>query len=104
MSKPTILREYADIPLMNGRTGSGGLDRVEDDEAPDLELAAPADRNRIAQWVSLVQPVLGRFHIRLVGVEEHVVRQRRDETRTDFPATFADVKMESRFIVSAALT
>lgn len=52
-------------------------------------------RNRTADWVSYTQPVLGRFHLRLEGVED---------SAPDTPPTFAGVRMERQFAVSAAVT
>ncbi len=55
----------------------------------------PEERNRIADWVWLTQPVLGRFHLRLEGVED---------TAPDARPTFVTARMEKRFIVSMAAT
>lgn len=52
-------------------------------------------RNRIAEWASLTQTVLGRFHLRLEDVE--------DEAGPDFE-TFVGSRMEKRLALSAACT
>jgi hypothetical protein len=76
----------------------------QEEESLYLEAVTPSERNRIAQWVSLVHPVLHRFHVRLEGVTEDIVRARRDDATAGPSASFVDRKMESRFAVSIALT
>lgn len=66
------------------------------------ESVTAAERDRIAQWVSLVQPVLGRFHVRLEGVTDSFIGKKADAALGKRP--FIDPKTESRFVVSTALT
>jgi hypothetical protein len=52
-------------------------------------------RNRIADWASLTQTVLGRFHLRLEDVEDEAA---------DAPEAFVGSRMEKRLALSVAAT
>lgn len=53
------------------------------------------ERNRIADWISLTNPILGRFRLRLLGVED---------PGPDHGSSFTGPLMEKRLILSVAVT